>query len=26
MAEQSGGFFCRGPAGEILPEIADQLC
>ncbi len=25
IAEQSGGFFCRGPAGDILPEIADVL-
>jgi len=26
MAEQSGGFFCRGPSGAILPEIADAFC
>jgi NAD-dependent deacetylase len=22
LAERSGGFFCRGPSGKILPEIA----
>ncbi len=25
IAEQSGGFFCQGPAGQVLPEIADIL-
>ncbi len=25
MAEQSGGFFCQGPAGEILPELVEVM-
>jgi NAD-dependent deacetylase len=25
LAEQSGGFFCQGPSGAVLPAIADAL-
>jgi NAD-dependent deacetylase len=25
LAEQSGGFFCQGPGGEILPEIVEAI-
>ena len=25
MAQRTGGFFCQGPSGEILPEMAEAL-
>lgn len=25
LAEQSGGFFCQGPGGEVLPRIVEAL-